>query len=669
MFPEPIFPHPHYGLLRQVVALVLWCAPLGLLNAQAAVRAKVRVGPNIHVSGKGPHDTRNESSIAVSPVAPNFFIATAQAYGTDSVNLGVQKCATAISRDGANTWRDVTLPGPPECFDPMTVPGPDGWMYVLYADLRWSKEPDAVGHGYVRVWGTKDQGKTWVGPGVIKAPIPPDHPRMVVDQTKGPRRGRIYVAWNEVSATLFKNQYHLFLHYSDDNGKTFTEPKLIVNDSMGKLVITEPIVLTDGTLLVTYYQYFQPFSSPKGEHWPMFILRSTDGGKTFAPPERIGEVGGAIQRRYRREWGQAFTLPILAADISPRSRYRDRIYMVWDDVSSGQSTIWMRYSSDGGRTWTQRKVSDAPAPPPGTPADRRSVPAVAVNDDGVVAVSWYDRREDPARQCWKTYFSASLDGGDTWLPNTAVSRVASCPPKETAPVIRIRNVATIPDDSLPSDSAFEAMSEAEKRQKYWMENEIWIRRAEREAGVMNRSSIDVSFDTGRDPFIGHYKGLTADSSGTFFPLWADRRNNSLQLYTAAVKVTADPDPVPPPTRESTLNDAVQVIAGKPTYDAAAGTTSFDVFLRNVSQRTIYGPVYLRVKSIGSGPNGPSAVIANADRNGTGVGAMWDFTKRLGDGGRLTPRMVSEAKRVVIKTRRETGLDTSLEFEVVGQVER
>src|SRR5439155_12169111 len=132
----------------------------------------------------------------------------------------------------------------------------------------------------------------------------------------------------------------------------------------GKLVTTEPVILSDGTLLVTYYQYFQPLSSVKNEHQPFFIIRSTDGGQTFGRPEKAFEVGMSGWRSLRRDFPRAFTLPIIVADVGSKSRFRDRIYSVWDDVSGGGADIWLTYSSDQGRTWTpKRRVNDnAPSP-------------------------------------------------------------------------------------------------------------------------------------------------------------------------------------------------------------------------------------------------------------------------------------------------------------------
>jgi hypothetical protein len=55
------------------------------------------------------------------------------------------------------------------------------------------------------------------------------------------------------------------------------------------------------------------------------------------------------------------------------------------------------------------------------------MPAIAVNNDGVVAVAWYDRRDNPDNLGYFERLSASLDGGVTWLPSIRVSANANLP--------------------------------------------------------------------------------------------------------------------------------------------------------------------------------------------------------------------------------------------------
>src|SRR3712207_8750402 len=46
----------------------------------------------------------------------------------------------------------------------------------------------------------------------------------------------------------------------------------------------------------------------------------------------------------------------------------------------------------------------------------RRTPSVAVNKDGVVGLTWYERRKEAGGECQHLYFTASLDGGKSFLP-------------------------------------------------------------------------------------------------------------------------------------------------------------------------------------------------------------------------------------------------------------
>ena len=52
---------------------------------------------------------------------------------------------------------------------------------------------------------------------------------------------------------------------------------------------------------------------------------------------------------------------------------------------------------------------------------------IAVNRDGVIAITWNDRRDDPEDQCFRPYVGISLDGGRTFAHERRISDRATCP--------------------------------------------------------------------------------------------------------------------------------------------------------------------------------------------------------------------------------------------------
>lgn len=100
-----------------------------------------------------------------------------------------------------------------------------------------------------------------------------------------------------------------------------------------------------------------------------------------------------------------------------------------------------------------------------------------MNRDGVIGIAWYDGRNHPDRACLDIYFTASLDGGESFLPEQKVSseaRVLIRPPTVGRP---------------------------------------------------------TAFTAG-----GDYNGLAAGADGRFHLLWSDSRSGRFGLRTATITV-------------------------------------------------------------------------------------------------------------------------------------
>src|SRR5690606_7441422 len=119
-----------------------------------------------------------------------------------------------------------------------------------------------------------------------------------------------------------------------------------------------------------------------------------------------------------------------------------------------------------------------------------------VNAQGHVGVAWYDRREDPARRCWKQYFAASLDGGVTFTPNVAVSSAASCPAKDAQPSVYVWNGADDTDETWPTEAELEQLADTDRRM---LSETLGIQRALKAASTgITAPRVRVAFDSGRN---------------------------------------------------------------------------------------------------------------------------------------------------------------------------
>ena len=638
------------SVFASVASLLAWAVALAAPAPLAAQSPDVVVGPNLRVA---PGEF-NEPWIAASPDNPDFLIAVTQTGGlsfpdpTIALTLSTRSNAAFASRDGGISWAPITLPGDePGAFDPMVVPGPDGRMWILYcyvgANTMGGLLPDQPvrDDGTIMVWSTDDEGATWTGPARLRSPVPPDHARMAADWSDGPRRGRLYVVWNDVRDSFIRDDFQLFLHTLDDGGATVSEPKLLTTIAGGKLVATEPVVLSDGALLVTFYQYFFPLTDPANARMPFFTMRSEDGGETFTEPEVAFRIGTHSWPYAQTEMTSAFTLPIVAWDRTD-GPHGDNIYIVWDQVSDGTSDIWLRRSTDRGRSWSDAaRLNDNDPPEPGAPLDDRMIPVVEVNRDGVVGVAWYDRRRDKTRRCWELFFTSSADGGASFGPNVPVASEPSCPPPAHAPVARVHNVAADPDATELTDEDIAKMDLVQRMTVQMAEHSRAARG--RYFGDLDHARIEVSFDNARGNQPGHYLGLAGDANGAFRPLWISRRNGIDELFTATVEVGAD-SPAAPSSEETDVTGDLLVVTGPVVYDAASGAATVEVQLRNVSDGVVHGPV--RLRAVG------------------GQGRDWSFEGRMGSHDRLAPGGLSEPVTVELTT--GPGADARLDFRIVGR---
>ncbi len=629
------------AFVRAIVAVVV---PAQLL-AQASVGPNLRTIPGLH----------NEPWVAVSLTNPDIVIAAAQQGDispTAPLRFGI---STIISRDGGRLWVPVSLPGAAATpFDPMVATGPAGHLYVMHGVIGGpfaaSLLPSAPPKSHIRFWSSADDGFTWNGPTELASSVDPDHMRMVVDMSNAKTRGRIYVAWNDVADMFVKDQYEVFLQWSDDHGRTFSQPRLIGTGTDGKLVATEPVVLSDGTLLVTYYQYFNPLARKDNERMPMYLVRSTDGGKSFSAPEKIFEFGPHSWRDRAVEFTTGFSLPIVTADTSSKSPYHDQIYVTWHDVKGGTANTWFVRSQDRGRTWSPPlKLNDNPPASPNGVRDYRLIPVVAVNPAGTIAVAWYDRRDDPNRMCWHYYGAISTDGGGSFSKNFKISTAPSCPPPGMAPSVAIHNLSPRLDDPnrLP-ESILENRGTIERLQiRIGLENQAG--RDEANRGLAS-SRLSLWFDPARNLSPGHYAGLAADRNGDFLAMWLDRRSGAQELYAA--RLTPAPPTPSADLAESDLSRQVEVIAGMASFDATTNLVSVPLQVRNVSAAPIHGPLRLRLRS-----------------RTPGTDTTVSFAGKLGTADRLGPKDLSEPLMVTFVVKPERGFDASFDFQVMGRAPR
>lgn len=143
----------------------------------------------------------------------------------------------------------------------------------------------------------------------------------------------------------------------------------------------------------------------------MAIGGSEDGGETYASPRLLlPDPSQEVLHAEPELSNKALGGGRMALDRSS-GPFGGRMYLTWIEGFGRALHIVLSSSPDGGRTWTVPvRVDD------GGVDSGNGNPAIAVNDDGVVLVTWNDRRADPSDRCFQPYGAVSRDGGLSFAP-------------------------------------------------------------------------------------------------------------------------------------------------------------------------------------------------------------------------------------------------------------
>ena len=213
------------------------------------------------------------------------------------------------------------------------------------------------------------------------------------------------------------------------------------------------------------------------------------------------------------------------------------------------------------------------------------MPSVAVNKDGVVGVSWYDRRHSTNDADYEVRFAASFDGGQTFTNSVLVS----------------------------------------EKPNVFDKGESWSLKG---LALLDKTSA-ARLIVVRDEYVasGDTADLIADPAGIFHSVWIDNRTGVRQVWTAAIAVLGKAlkhgD-----TELAKLDDissGIEIEVVDSSYDRQRNEGTLSVRLKNISSQTVLGPVKLRALGVISELG--TAAITNADNGMTGDGAVWNFTRR------------------------------------------
>jgi hypothetical protein len=342
-----------------------------------------------------------QPDIAVDPRNPAHMVS---AFQTDRWSgVGGHGLVTAATFDGGRTWTYATPPAVSTCsggdFDRATDTqvsiGNNGQVFLMSLGMNTTSPH---GDHALQVVRSSDGGRSWGTPTTIIREGTGDTSEIWNDLPTVYANGRdVYVAWDRILLT--DGTAPIYLAHSGDGGTTWGEPRKVVDFGAGKGVSGVRLAAVQGKL-VAFFAYYEPIPGTTDYATSWRSISSADRGETWSAPTVIApatavgtkEPGGKNVRDGHGVFGQ------LAA--GPHGELR----AVWQgsQFTGDHDGVVLATSTDGGTTWS------APVPVGSSPA-KQFMPAVAVNSDGVVGVTYYQLDSTGT-----TYWQATSATATSW---------------------------------------------------------------------------------------------------------------------------------------------------------------------------------------------------------------------------------------------------------------
>jgi hypothetical protein len=416
----------------RLLPVVVAAAVAALAGPAAAGTGPLRITSAVQVTKGDVDPTRTYSSPSLA-VDPENKLNVVASY----VEMRSRRCGLLRSTDGGRTWKALdaspSLASYPFCFETSggvtQTPIAFGRNHTLYYGLvGWdTTDGGSSGNMSVLLARSTNLGDTWsttvVADARGKQPIEGNRPvSSIAVDTKHGSQDIVYVSWRRNFGSSGPPAQAL-VATSTDGGHTFGAPASIVGtffddpnnwptnvapadrkkENFG-VGFTDPSIAVagDGSVSVLWQ-----VGEPNFGTGPMYISTSTDRGKSFHVVGKLAdpdEYAGFMILKWSAKGGSQGTLHTV---------YEDKLGQTQGD----RDVIYQR-STDGGKTWSDRKVlnDDDPARLAG-----QFLPNLAVAPNGRLEAVWWDFRDDPGTYSNDVYYSSSTDNGATWSKNVKVS--------------------------------------------------------------------------------------------------------------------------------------------------------------------------------------------------------------------------------------------------------
>ncbi len=355
-----------------------------------------------------------ETSITINPQNSKNIIAAFLSYDKE---LPGYTDYTYSSFDGGLTWSEVRTDNPQKRIqgDDAVAFGNDGIAYHSYLSFygienEKSKQPSSG----IFISSSKDGGVTWPVRAVIvdhintSAPME-DKPYVVVDNSDSSKfKNNVYVAWTHFQNYGSDNpsdSSQIYFSRSIDSGRTFSSP-IRISTTGGDCRDSSNTVEGAITTVGPKGEIYVVWAGPKG----LVFTESLDGGKTFKAEKVIGFIYHGWDMNIPGIT-RANGMPVTKTDLSS-GKYKGTIYVNWSDDRHGDPDIFLKYSRDEGKTWSNSIRVNNDSLKNGK---AQFFTWMAVDPiDGSVNIVFYDRKDTFGNLTGVT-LARSIDGGKSFV--------------------------------------------------------------------------------------------------------------------------------------------------------------------------------------------------------------------------------------------------------------
>lgn len=309
------------------------------------------------------------------------------------------------------------------------------WLSWLVLSLDFFNDPPVSLSLYAS--SSTNKGQTWSTPALIdKGEIAAevltggvgsgelvDKQWMAVDQTSLPTAGNLYVSYTKFTIIdSVTSTAQILLKKKAANVNNFNAAPVQVHTNTYGIVQFSSIDVDDlGRVHVSF------FAGNSGTDMGLYHAVSTDGGTSFSPEVKITSLWfpGLVEEAVTDSipgiaTDRLYPCPHIAAGKTPGA-----LFVTWTGnglppALAAGFDVWVAKSTDNGATWSAPTAIN-----PGSSATAQQYySSIAVNEDGEICLSYYDRTDDPNGLLTDYVVAYSFDEGNTF---TAANKVTSSP--------------------------------------------------------------------------------------------------------------------------------------------------------------------------------------------------------------------------------------------------